>query len=237
MRKKKHSAERIANCAEFLIQDPLSCHGNERNIFGDERPLLLEIGCGKGDFSVGLSAAKPDCGIIAMERVPDVAMFALEKASQTADIRPDNLRYIIGNAEYLNDWFSDSTFSVIYVNFCDPWPKKGYFKRRLTAPVFLERYRRLLVPGGELHFKTDNKPLFEWSLEQFADAGLEILYMTTDLHADTSVKDNIVTEYESRFASMGMPIYSAHVKFTAKTPAVYPEKNKKTDEPDGKADL
>lgn len=226
MRKKKHSAERIANCSEYLIKEPLSCRGNEKEIFGDDRPLLLEIGCGKGDFSVGLSSQKPEYGIIAMERVPDVAMFALEKAAATAGTRPDNLRYIIGNAEYINDWFSDDTFSRIYVNFCDPWPKTGYFKRRLTAPGFLERYRKLLVKGGELHFKTDNEPLFDWSVEQFRAAGLETLFITRDLHSEASVTDNIVTEYESRFVSMGMPIFSAHVRFNSKEPAVYPEKKK-----------
>ncbi len=225
MRKKKHSAERIEACAEYLLKKPLDCFSHESEIFQTERPLLLEIGCGKGDFANGLSQRYPEYGIIALEKIPDVAMFALEKAKASAESREDNLRIIIGNADNLCDWFSPSTFTRIYVNFCDPWPKKGYFKRRLTAPTYLERYRTLLVDGGELHFKTDNEPLFDWSVEQFRQAGLEIKFITRDLHNSEMKDSNIVTEYEHHFSSMGMNIYSAHVVF-----------HKKKDDEDGSTD-
>lgn len=213
MRKKKHSAERIEACAEFLLKNPIECFGHESEIFPSATKMLLEIGCGKGDFASALSQKNPECGIIALEKIPDVAMFALEKAKASIDQREDNLRFIIGNADNLNDWFSPSTFSRIYVNFCDPWPKKGYFKRRLTSPLYLERYRTLLVDGGELHFKTDNEALFEWSVEQFIDFGLEVKFITRDLHNSELARQNIVTEYERHFSSMGMNIYSAHVVF------------------------
>ncbi len=216
MRKKKHSAERIARCSGLLIQDPTACFGAEETIFGGRRPLLLEIGCGKGGFCVELSRRSPDSGIIAVERIPDVAMFALEKAT-AAEGRPDNLRFIIGNAEYLCDWFAPGTFRRIYRYFSDPWPKKGYFKRRLTSPAYLERYGTLLEPGGELFFKTDNEPLFDWSLEQFGAAGLETLYVTRDLHSSDLCAGNIETEYERRFAADGKPIFAAGVRFPAKT--------------------
>ena len=168
---------------------------------------------------MGVSAARPQSGIIALERVADVAVTALEKAVAAADTRPDNLRFIIGNAQSLEGWFPDNTFSRIYINFCDPWPKKGYAKRRLTAPSFLELYRRLLVPGGELHFKTDNEGLFDWSLEQFGATGLEISALTRDLHASELAAGNIMTEYERNFTAKGMPIYSAHVVFQKKPEA------------------
>ena len=213
MRKKKHSAERIGACAELLIQDPLSFGGNAAAVFAEKKPLLLEIGCGKGDFAVGLSAKFPAYNIIALERVPDVAMFALEKAMATKDARPDNLRFIIGNAEYLYDWFAPSAFDRVYINFCDPWPQKGYHKRRLTAPAFLDMYARLLVPGGELHFKTDNTDLFDWSVDTFRAYGLDELFYTRDLHNSDKKDDNIVTEYEKHFSDLGQNIYSAHEKF------------------------
>lgn len=215
MRKKKHSGERIEACSQLLIREPVECTSkdNLNANFPAVRPLFLEIGCGKGDFASGLSAKEPEHNIIAIERVPDVAMFALEKAMRSADTRPDNLRFIIGHAQYLSDWFAPDTFERIYINFCDPWPQKGYYKRRLTAPGFLNVYRSLLVAGGELHFKTDNTDLFDWSVEQFREAGLEIVFYTRDLHASELAESNIETEYEHRFSSMGMPIYSAHVKF------------------------
>ncbi|MCQ2427166.1 MAG: tRNA (guanosine(46)-N7)-methyltransferase TrmB [Clostridia bacterium] len=227
MRKKKHSAERIGQCSHFQIADPLSFYGKTENCFDKERPMLLEIGCGKGDFAAGLSDKYKDKNIIAIEKIPDVAMFALEKAAALKGDNPgsdpevpDNLRFIIGGAEYLSDWFAPASFECIYLNFSDPWPKKGYYKRRLTAPSFLEAYRKLLVPDGELHFKTDNTDLFDWSVEQFRSAGLELLFYTRDLHSSELKDDNILTEYERKFSSQGLPIYSAHVRFPAGMPPV-----------------
>ncbi len=235
MRKKKHSAERIEACSAFLLHFAAQDGGysgtygsNEvsREIFGKPMPLELEIGCGKGDFAIGLSAARPEVGIIALERVADVAVTALEKAAATAKERPDNLRFIIGNAQSLDGWFPEDTFSRIYLNFSDPWPKKGYAKRRLTAPGFLELYRRLLIPGGELCFKTDNEGLFDWSLEQFAALGLEVTAMTRDLHSSEYAAGNIMTEYERNFTAKGMPIYMVRVIFNKKAvPAAEAEVN------------
>lgn len=216
MRKKKHSAERIEACADYLLKDPINCFGHENEIFGKKLPMLLEIGCGKGDFACGLSKQFPDHGIIALERVPDVAMLALEKAVSSSSERPDNLRVVIGNAEFLTDWFSPHTFQCIYANFSDPWPKKGQHKRRLTAPSFLSMYEKLLVPGGEFRFKTDNEDLFDWSVEQFKAYGLEMLFYTRDLHQSELADTNIITEYERRFTALGMKIFSAHVRFPVK---------------------
>ncbi|MBQ2512764.1 MAG: tRNA (guanosine(46)-N7)-methyltransferase TrmB [Clostridia bacterium] len=230
MRKKKHSAERIAACSDFLIGDPALFYGRSRDIFGNDAPILLEIGCGKGDFALGLAERNENSNVIAVERIPDVAMFALEKAKTDFERRKasreaeenggaapvrDNLRVLIGNADYLSDWFAPGTFSGLYINFCDPWPKKGYYKRRLTAPGFLAMYRKILKPGSILEFKTDHGELFSWSLEQFAAAGFEILKISEDLHGEADLSFNIETEHERKFSAEGKPICFARVRITS----------------------
>ena len=176
-------------------------------------PIHLEIGCGKGDFAVGMSAANPDQNWIAMERVADVACLALEKAMRAKDSRPDNLRFLIGDARNASDWFLPHSVDCIYLNFSDPWPKKGYAKRRLTYQSFLEQYRNLLKPGGLLRLKTDNEGLFLFSLEQFELCGLTVEWKTNDLHASEKAEGNIITEYQRNFYDKGQPIYSAWVRF------------------------
>ena len=213
MRRKKHGAERIAACSEILIAEPTVPAVDPNTYFSISRPIHLEIGCGKGDFAVGMAAKHQDCNFIAMERVSDVACLALEKAMNVKDSRPDNLRFLIGDAQNLTEWFPAHSVDCIYLNFSDPWPKKGYAKRRLTHVGFLEKYRKLLRPQGELHFKTDNRPLFDFSLEQFELCGLTVEWMTRDLHASELAKDNIMTEYERNFSEKGQVIYSAHVRF------------------------
>ena len=217
MRKKKHGAERIAACSEILIQQPETAV-DPQTYFTTARPLHLEIGCGKGDFAVGMAAANPDCNWIAMERVSDVACLALEKAMRAADTRPDNLRFWIGDARNAAEWFPESSVDCLYLNFSDPWPKSGYARRRLTHQGFLELYRTILKDGGLLRLKTDNEGLFEFSLEQFAICGLEVEWMTRDLHSSEKAEGNIMTEYERNFSQKGQPIYSAWVRFTKERP-------------------
>ena len=212
MRKKKHGAERIAACAEILMQQPTG-QIDPQSCFSVARPLHLEIGCGKGDFAVGMSATHPDENWIAMERVADVACLALEKAMRAKDSRPDNLRFLIGDARNAAEWIPPHSVDCIYLNFSDPWPKKGYAKRRLTHQGFLEQYRQILKKDGLLRLKTDNEGLFLFSLEQFALCGLEIEWQTNDLHASEKADTNIMTEYERNFSSKGQPIYSAWVRF------------------------
>ena len=213
-RKKKHGAERIAACAELLISDPTTLKENPSAPFPVLRPLHLEIGCGKGSFACGMAAAHPDVNFFAMERVSDCACIALEKAMAQAENRTaDNLRFMIGDAKTLTEYFEPHTFDRLYLNFSDPWPKAGHAKRRLTHRGFLEIYRGLLKTGGMLYFKTDNEGLFDFSLEEFAAAGLTIEWQTRDLHHTEKAADNIMTEYETNFSSKGFPIYSAWVRF------------------------
>lgn len=211
MRKKKHGAERIAACAELLISTPPEKELNE--YFTETRPLRLEIGCGKGGFACDLTAKEHDFNLIALERSSDAACIALERAKSSKTERPDNLRFMIANAEHLEEYFPENSFDCIYLNFSDPWPKKGYSKRRLTYSSFLLQYKRILKPGGLLIQKTDNEGLFDFSLEEFEKAGLKVEFVTRDLHSSEKAADNVMTEYERQFVSIGLPIYSAWVRF------------------------
>ena len=212
-RKKKHGAERIAACSHLLIEDPTVLKNDPQSPFSERRPLHLEIGCGKGNFACGMAAKNPDVNFIAMERVSDVACLALEKAEAAKDTRPDNLRFLIGNAENLVEWLPAHSVDCLYLNFSDPWPKSGHAKRRLTHRVFLERYQTVLKKGGVLRFKTDNVGLFDFSLEQFAEMGLEMTDLTRDLHNSPQNEGNVMTEYEKAWSEKGYPIHAVTVHF------------------------
>ena len=213
VRKKKNGAERIAACSELLISDT-SALASPEDIFDESRPLHLEIGCGKGNFACGMSEKYPEVNFIAMEKVSDVCCVALEKAkSRTEDRERDNLRFLIGDAKILDEAMKPASVDCIYLNFSDPWPKKGHAKRRLTYKTFLEIYRKLLKEDGILKLKTDNDGLFESSLEQFCECGLDVIWKTYDLHSSEYAADNVMTEYEKNFSSKGVKIKSAWVKF------------------------
>ena len=213
MRRKKHGAERIAACSEILIDDPQIPAVDPNTYCSVSRPIHLEIGCGKGDFAVGMAEKYPEYNFIAMERVPDVACLALEKAEAAKDTRPDNLRFLIGNAENLTEWLPPHSIDCLYLNFSDPWPKAGHAKRRLTHRVFLERYQTVLKKGGILRFKTDNVGLFDFSLEEFAAMGLEMTDLTRDLHNSPQNEGNVMTEYEKAWSEKGYTIHAVTVHF------------------------
>ncbi|MBQ8409889.1 MAG: tRNA (guanosine(46)-N7)-methyltransferase TrmB [Clostridia bacterium] len=214
MRKKKHGEERILACAELLIQDPTVLKDDAMAAFADKsRKLCLEIGCGKGTFAVKMAEKDTDCNFIAMERARDVCCLALEKAMACKEMRPDNLRFIIGDADNLVEWFPEHSVDVLYLNFSDPWPKSGHAKRRLTHRNYLARYKKILKEGGLLIFKTDNVGLFDFSLEEFAEFGLKIEWMTRDLHNSERAEGNVMTEYEKNFSEKGFTINSAIVRF------------------------
>ena len=212
-RKKKHGAERIAACAHLLIEDPTALMADPQVHFSEKRPLHLEIGCGKGSFACGMAAAHPDVNFIAMERVADVACLALEKAEAAKESRPDNLRFLIGNAENLVEWFPPHSIDCLYLNFSDPWPKSGHAKRRLTHRIFLEKYKTVLKKDGILRFKTDNVGLFDFSLEEFEAMGLPMTDLTRDLHNSPLNEGNVMTEYEKAWSEKGYPIHAVTVHF------------------------
>ena len=213
MRKKKHGAERIEACSHLLITPDEAFERDPQSAFGAVRPIHLEIGCGKGNFAVGMAAQHHDVNFIAMEKIADVACLALEKAERAKEERPDNLRFIIGDAKNLTEYFPAHSIDCIYLNFSDPWPKAGHAKRRLTYHTFLEIYKTLLKEGGLLRLKTDNEGLFDFSLEEFEAFGLKFEFVTRDLHNSEKNEGNVMTEYEKNFSDKGQPIYSAHVRF------------------------
>ena len=214
MRKKKHGEERINACAELRIVDPAIMLSGLDNLFPEKQPIHMEIGCGKGKFACDMSKKHPDVNFIAVEKVPDVCCVALEKAmAQRGERTCDNLRFIIGDAKTLAENVPEHSLDCIYLNFSDPWPKKGHAKRRLTHRGFLEIYKKLLKDDGILRFKTDNAGLFDFSLEEFEAIGATIIWQTRDLHSSEKNADNVMTEYEKNFSEKGFSICSAWVKF------------------------
>lgn len=202
MRKKKHFDTRFEKCKSALID--VSENMLDVDAVTGGKPLMVEIGCGKGKFIYETALANPDIFFIALEREENVLLMAMEKALSVK--LPDNLRFIDGDASKLAEIFPEESLSRIYVNFCDPWPPRKQAKRRLTSSGFLEIYYKLLKTGGEIHFKTDNMKLFEFSLNEFAAFnGLRMKNISLDLHS--SDMPNITTEYEEKFSAMGMPIY------------------------------
>ena len=206
MRRKKNGAQRLAACSDLLIKAQEKI-GSSSDVFSNDGELHLEIGCGKGGFACGMAEKYPSVNFIALERVHDVMVLALEKAKSRSELRPnDNLRFMLTGAENLSELFDAHSLDTIYLNFSDPWHKNGYSKRRLTYRKFLYTYFDLLKVGGKLRFKTDNRALFDFTLEELAAIGVECDFVTNDLHASEYAADNVMTEYETNFTSQGMKI-------------------------------
>ena len=205
MRRKKHREERIENCGEYLAGNFEDFRDDFKSIFENKSgEVHIEIGCGKGAFINGLSEQYPDKRLLAVELVPDVLMMAMEKADRE---ERTNICFLNANAENIADIIPEGSVSRLYLNFSDPWPKKRNAKRRLTSPLFLERYKKILAPQGKIFFKTDNKGLFDYSLESFVENGFVVTDVCFDLHGDSVFnKDNIQTEYEKTFSEKGFLI-------------------------------
>ena len=209
MRRKKHREDRMEKCADLMLKEPFP-KGEILKVFKNENPVHIEIGCGKGGFITSLAEENPDINYIAIEKNGDVLVLAMEKAVNKG---LKNVRFIYGDATYLNDIVDVGEISRIYINFCDPWHKSGHAKRRLTHRNYLEKYKNLLSPkNGEVFFKTDNRKLFEFSLNECADLGLKMSNITLDLH-NSGYEGNIMTEYEKLFSEQGMPIYRMEIHF------------------------
>lgn len=201
MRKRNNLEPRMEACSAIWIREPAQWKGKWRSLMPEAKEIRLEIGCGKGKFTVETAAAEPDVLLIAVERVQEAMLLGMERALAMG---LKNLVFLSLDAAQLEEFFEENEIDRIYLNFCDPWPRKKNAKRRLTFRAFLEKYKRVLKNDGEIHFKTDNAPLFEWSLEEFAACGLEIRSLTRDLHANGPV--GIMTGYEEKFHALGTPI-------------------------------
>ncbi len=234
MRKKKNGAKRLENLSALFIDKETNGPITSETVFNNDKPLRLEIGCGKGDFVCGISVSEPDFNYIALERVADVIMSAVEKYAgqhflgtldahggwlasdgklydgEAWDIPEElkgNVRFLCGEAKDILSKIPDSSVESIYTNFSDPWPKKGYVSRRLTHAGFLTEYARVLVPGGMLKLKTDNEDFFDYSLESISESPFKLVSYTRDLDATPEFAEgNVETEYERNFKSQGVKI-------------------------------
>ena len=208
MRKKPNLQPRMERCASVLEAAPEQHRGrwldDISRLTGRERPfseLHIELGCGKGRFTAGMAEDNPDVLFVAIEKVPDAMVVAMERVCAS---ELDNVRFLDRDAAQLGEFFAEGEARRIYINFPDPWPKKKQFKRRLTAPSFQKLCAAALAPGGEIWFKTDNAPLFEWSVEQLAAGGWELREVTRDLHENGPV--GVMTDYEAKFHAQGVKI-------------------------------
>lgn len=198
------SREAIAE-SNLAINEPQVLKGKWNEEFGNNNPIRIEIGMGKGRFITQLALENPDINYVGIEKYSSVLIRAIEKCQ---DIEVPNLRFIRMEAEYICDVFNKEEVDRIYLNFSDPWPKDRHAKRRLTSKQFFERYDNILKKDGVVEFKTDNDLLFQFSLEQVPEAGWNLVAQTWDLHNDSEiVKGNVMTEYESKFSQMGNPIH------------------------------
>ena len=214
MRRKKNLDERISACREVMLymqcqnehaNDPLSeeFFADSRKTFGNDNPLFLEIGCGKGGFAIEFAKQNPGINLIAVEKTPNVLVTGMEEQMK---LRLPNLKFCMGQAEYLEHLFHDNTIDRIFLNFSCPFPKNSYAIHRLTHARFLEIYRKVMKAGAEIHQKTDNMHFFEFSLEQLSNNGFPLKNVSLDLH-NSGFEGNIMTEYEKRFTELGQPIY------------------------------
>ena len=194
------SREAIAE-SEYTINEPELTKGKWKEIFGNDNPIRIEIGMGKGKFITTLAQQNPDINYIGIEKFSSVLIRAIDKMEE---LEITNLKFIRLDAEKIEDTFNKEEIDKIYLNFSDPWPKDRHAKRRLTSKEFFKRYDNILKKDGVVEFKTDNNDLFDFSLEQIPEAGWNIVEYTRDLHNNEKMNEgNIMTEYEERFSKMG----------------------------------
>ncbi len=188
----------------FVVHEPAAWKGKWGDVFGNDGPIHIEIGMGKGRFLMNLAAANPDINYIGIEKYSTVLLRAVQKMEAQ---ELSNVRLIRMEAEEICEVFDKGEVAKIYLNFSDPWPKDRHAKRRLPSRQFLARYHEILAADGRIEFKTDNAQLFDFALEEIAPAGWKLEAMTRDLHHDERMLvGNVMTEYEERFSSMGNPI-------------------------------
>lgn len=194
-----------------MVMKPEEYRGKWKSLFSNsDAPLHVEFGAGKGGFIIGLSKQNPGINYLAFERNSKVVYKSIEKLQ---DIEHENFYIVCGDVTKLEEIFPENSLDRIYLNFSDPWPKDRHAKRRLTHEGFLNRYKDVLKDGGEIHFKTDNDDLFEFSVEEIKRLGFELLLCTTDLHNSEYNENNVMTEYEEKFSSQGKNINKLIAKY------------------------
>lgn len=202
MRKKKNLLSRMEQCDSCWIKEPTLHRGKWKELMPEATAVFLELGCGKGRFTCETAMNHPDALFIAVERVPDAMIIGMERALQ---LGLKNVFFVDADVEKLNEYFMPEEVDRIYINFCDPWPGQKHAKRRLTHEGFLKRYYAVLNQKGQIHFKTDNKDLFVFSLFQFPKVNFALNEVTYHLH-EKGIQ-GVMTDYEEKFHEQGMPIH------------------------------
>jgi len=203
------SEDFVAN-SEYVTHEPEKNKGRWKEYFGNDNPIRIEIGMGKGQFIEKMASENKDVNYIGIERYDTVILKAIKKREvlESEGVKLDNLTFISIDARMLSDVFAPGEVDRIYLNFSDPWPRERQANRRLTSPVFMKIYKEFLKSDGQLEFKTDNSGLFDYSLEAIPESGWKLIAVTRDLHNDSSMNEgNVMTEYEEKFSAKGNPIY------------------------------
>lgn len=208
-RNKPWAEDMFAKNPQFVPANPTDRKGNWKDVFDNSNPIHLEVGTGKGQFIIGMAKQNPDVNFVGLELSSSVMVSALEKLIEE-DV--PNVRLLNENAQDLSTIFEENEVSRVYLNFSDPWPKNRHEKRRLTNKTFLDLYRDVMKPNGEVHFKTDNQGLFEYSLHSFSLYGMILNQVSLNLH-HSNMEDNVMTEYEEKFSSKGSRIYRCEAQF------------------------
>lgn len=209
LRHKPWAKDKLAGYPQFVIADPSQHKGKWAEVFQNNNPIYIEVGTGKGRFITEMAKANPEINYIGIEMQESVIVAALDRV---IDANIPNCKLLNSNANDLREFFTKDDVDRVYLNFSDPWPKIRHAKRRLTYKTYLSMYEDILKEGKEIHFKTDNRGLFEYSLMSFSEYGMLLTYVSLDLHKST-YEGNIMTEYEEKFSSMGQPIYRCEVKY------------------------
>ena len=209
VRNRKGAGELLANHPQYVISNPEECRGKWSEIFGNDHPIHIEVGSGKGAFITGMARQHPDINYIGIDIQLSVLSYALDKVLAAG---VPNVKLLRVDGSSLTNYFAPAEISRLYLNFSDPWPKKRHEKRRLTYKTFLETYQEILPEKGEIHFKTDNRGLFEYSLASFSQYGMTLQQVWLDLHA-SDFEGNVMTEYEEKFSNKGQVIYRVEARF------------------------
>lgn len=207
VRNRKGATELLEAHPQYVILNPADAKGRWQEIFGNDHPIHVEVGSGKGAFVSGMAKANPEINYIGIDIQKSVLSYALDKVLATA---VPNIKLLWVDGSDLTDYFEDGEIDRLYLNFSDPWPKKRHEKRRLTYQSFLATYQQILPENGEIHFKTDNRGLFEYSLVSFSQYGMKLKGVWLDLHA-SDFEDNVLTEYEQKFANKGQVLSLIHI--------------------------
>ena len=211
LRKKPWIGAALEEYSDFVIKPTDGLKGKWNEVFPRPAPLHVELGGGKGRFLTTMATANPGLNFVGIEAKQDVLYIAAKKVRAE---QISNIRLLVFNVNQLLELFAEAEIDQLYINFCDPWPKERHAKRRLTHKRFLDSYRQVIRPGGKLIFKTDNVPLFTFSLEEFTANGLTPEQVTFDLHG-SECAGNVMTEYEAKFSALGMKICRCEVTFSS----------------------